>query len=93
MKLKTYYVCLLLLSQLLMAWNKRAHYITVFIAYEHLSDQQKQNILGLLKHHPDFETWQIEFNTSEWLPEFDLYLLMRASTWADAAPVPRRSSA
>ncbi len=84
MRFKYPLVFAILIMQLSFAWNERAHHITVLIAYDQLSVQQRQNMTDLLKHHPDYQTiWLPAYNKLKSELPLDVYLMMRASTWPD----------
>ncbi len=81
------FVLLFLLSFLLSvtaaAWNSRGHRIIVSIAYARLDVDARAALGAMLRAHPEFGKWERQFGQDGEPVSFDLYLLMRASDWAD----------
>ncbi len=64
-------------------WSRTGHMIAASIAYRELPDSLKQEYTEILRHHPDFDVWEQDFQNFN--PGFDLgeFVFMRASLWPD----------
>ncbi|PCI19425.1 hypothetical protein COB64_03780 [Candidatus Wolfebacteria bacterium] len=64
------------------AWNHRGHKIVAAIAYSNLDKPKQIEMTDILKHHPDYNDWSLDFKEMDNI-DFGMYLFMRASTWPD----------
>lgn len=71
------------------AWNKAGHMVTGAIAYQVLEKESPKTIpmvVGLLKQHPDFASWEKQADNLKLAgADRDLYFFMKAARWADDA--------
>ncbi len=65
------------------AWNSSGHMIIASIAYNQLTDENKEKLTELLKYHPDFAKWNSIYNRDDIKVDKGEYLFMRASIWPD----------
>lgn len=62
------------------AWNRIGHMTVAGIAYDQLTDQEKQKLVAILKHLPNSQQMIDDFGDT---PPTDRELVMAAATWPD----------
>ena len=71
-----------------LGWNQHGHMMIAYLAYQHLTEAQRQSVVAILKGNPKIEAMLSlglgEFdNTPEAQAKRDMYIFMRAAYWAD----------
>jgi len=66
------------------AWWARGHMVVAALAYLELNQEAQQQVIALLKHHPEYERlWKKEYPKYQKKVDLGAFLMMRASVWAD----------
>ena len=67
------------------AWNYEGHMVFVAIAYDTLTDDERQNIDVVLQNHPSYNFWKQDFQQLGADPGLTLpqYAFLRAANWPD----------
>ncbi|MEZ4702847.1 MAG: S1/P1 nuclease [Rhodothermales bacterium] len=73
-----------------LAWSSNGHMMIAALAYRSLTPEQQAAYAALLYHHPDYESWQQDFEALGVSMDAGEYFFMRASLWPDQ--IRRRGS-
>lgn len=65
------------------AWGRTGHMIAASIAYRTLPGDLRAHYTDYLRHHPDFDQWEADFDSVPAGISLGEYLFMRASVWPD----------
>lgn len=66
------------------AWWGRGHMVVAAFAYLEMDKNQQQEVTNLLKFHPEYErSWKSEYAKYRKKMDLGMFLMMRASVWAD----------
>lgn len=66
-----------------LAWDGAGHMTVAAIAYSQLSPKAKNQVIAILKSHPDYATWEASFDRRTTDLDLGAFVFMRASTWPD----------
>jgi len=89
LKLATLLFVVLIIHSQTLGWSGPGHAAVAVMAYRELATNQTQRnqLVDLLKNHPSFNAWKMEFDaTKQNFPhelDFGMFLFIRASTWPD----------
>jgi hypothetical protein len=70
------------------AWNAVGHYLVAKVAYAHLSPEERQKVIDVLKEHPHYKTY-LSADRPAGVDEQE-WVFMRAATWSDWIRPPRK---
>jgi hypothetical protein len=73
----------LVFHEQLLGWSGAGHMVIAAEAFRELAPGVKAKVAGLLKTHPEFETWKAGFQDNGRNLDLATYVFMRASTWPD----------
>ncbi len=64
-------------------WNGHGHMLVAAIAYSRLTDDQKSNVIDLLRDHQDYKAWKNLYKASAQTVDLGTFIVMQAATWPD----------
>lgn len=67
-----------------LGWSQNGHMIIGAITYRTLSPADQVRYTEMLKQHPHFIFWEVQYNEMDVELELGEFLFMKASTWPDA---------
>ena len=68
----------------LSAWHARGHMLVAAIAWDHLDEASRKNVVEILQSHPEFaRNWQEQYADHEDDVTLGKFLMMQASVWPD----------